>query len=107
MDVEIKAWLHDILGAINEIDSFFIDASIVFSHYEKDIKTKRAVERNIEIIGEAMNRILKKDRSILISNSRNYLLIHFHQKSTLFQEILPPFCRSGTAPTIPPHLLFQ
>ena len=34
------------------------------------MRTKRAVERNIEIIGEAMSRILKKDESIQISNSR-------------------------------------
>jgi uncharacterized protein with HEPN domain len=36
----------------------------------KDIKTKRAVERNLEIIGEAMNRILKHDESITITSSR-------------------------------------
>lgn len=34
------------------------------------LKTRRAVERNIEIIGEAMNRILQKDDSIKLSNSR-------------------------------------
>ena len=34
------------------------------------MRTKRAVERNIEIIGEAMNRILKRDNSIVITNSR-------------------------------------
>jgi uncharacterized protein with HEPN domain len=28
------------------------------------------VERNIEIIGEAMNRVLKQDNTIVISNSR-------------------------------------
>ncbi|HSD07534.1 DUF86 domain-containing protein [Flavobacterium sp.] len=38
--------------------------------YENDLRTKRAVERNIEIIGEAMNRILKLDSEIVISNSR-------------------------------------
>ncbi len=25
MDIDIKVWLYDILNAINEIDSFFID----------------------------------------------------------------------------------
>ena len=34
------------------------------------MKTRRAVERNVEIIGEAMNRILQKDDSIKLSNSR-------------------------------------
>ena len=28
-----------------------------FLEYQKDVKTKRAVERNIEIIGEAVNKI--------------------------------------------------
>jgi uncharacterized protein with HEPN domain len=37
---------------------------------KNDSRTKRAVERNIEIIGEAMNRILKEDAEIIISNSR-------------------------------------
>lgn len=41
-----------------------------FLKYRADLKTKRAVERNIEIIGEAMSRILKKDHSIIITNSR-------------------------------------
>lgn len=34
------------------------------------MRTKRAVERNIEIIGEATNRILKKNTSILITNAK-------------------------------------
>jgi len=70
MDIEIKAWLYDILNAINEIDGFFVDTAKDFSTYQSDIRTRRAVERNIEIIGEAMNRILQKDDSIELSNSR-------------------------------------
>jgi len=37
---------------------------------QSDLRTKRAVERNIEIIGEALSRILKRDETILITNSR-------------------------------------
>ena len=70
MDNDIKAWLYDILNAIMEIESFFNDRSKEFEKYQNDIRTKRAVERNIEIIGEALNRILKRDETILISNSR-------------------------------------
>ena len=43
---------------------------MLFEVYKSDLKTKRAVERNIEIIGEAMNRVLKVDKGIVISNSR-------------------------------------
>ncbi|MFE3870260.1 DUF86 domain-containing protein [Flavobacterium sp. ZS1P70] len=70
MDNNIKTWLYDILSSINEIESYFIDRSKEFKVYENDLRTKRAVERNIEIIGEAMNRILKEDSEIIISNSR-------------------------------------
>lgn len=70
MHIEIKTWLFDILNAINEIDSFFIDIPKEFGSYQNDLKTRRAVERNIEIIGEAMNRLLQRDESILLSDSR-------------------------------------
>ena len=70
MDIEIKAWLYDILNAINEIDSFFIDTPKEFTAYQNDTRTRRAVERNVEIIGEAMNRILLTDTGIELSNSR-------------------------------------
>ena len=70
MDNDIKAWLYDILNATIEIESFFIDSTKEFAKYQNDLRTKRAVERNIEIIGEALSRILKRDETILISNSR-------------------------------------
>ncbi len=70
MDENIKTWLYDILNAIIEIDSFFEDQPMLFANYQNDVKTKRAVERNIEIIGEAMNRILRLDETIAITSSR-------------------------------------
>jgi uncharacterized protein with HEPN domain len=70
MDNDIKAWLYDILNAIMEIESFFNDSTKEFAKYQNDLRTKRAVERNIEIIGEALSRILKRDETISISNSR-------------------------------------
>jgi len=70
MDNSIKTWLYDILGSINEIESYFVDIPKLFEVYQNDLRTKRAVERNIEIIGEAMSRILKEDNHIQISNSR-------------------------------------
>jgi uncharacterized protein with HEPN domain len=41
-----------------------------FTTYKNDLRTKRAVERNIEIIGEALNRVITRDDSINISNAR-------------------------------------
>lgn len=68
MDNEIKTWLFDILQAILDIESFFEEDSKQFEKYISDLKTKRAVERELEIIGEAFNRILKKDNSFIFEN---------------------------------------
>ena len=70
MDNDLKAWLYDILTAVMEIESFFNDTPKEFSKYQSDLRTKRAVERNIEIIGETLSRILKCDEAIVITNSR-------------------------------------
>jgi uncharacterized protein with HEPN domain len=73
MDNKINTWLYDILKSIEEIESYFESKPLNFLEYQKDSKTKRAVERNIEIIGEAVNRILKEKPEIKIDNSRNII----------------------------------
>jgi len=52
-----------------------------------DIKTKRAIERNLEIIGEAVNRIVKKDNNFRLENARKIVgtrnrIIHGYDKIT-------------------------
>ena len=65
----ILGFTEDIEKAISEITDFLPEPRN-FLDFEKDVKTKRAVERNIEIIGEAMSRVLKADPNISISDSR-------------------------------------
>ena len=69
MENEIKTWLIDIVQAIDEINQFLPEKNNFFD-FQKDIKTRRAVERNIEIIGEAVNRIIKLSPGFNLSNSR-------------------------------------
>lgn len=69
MDNRIKQYLFDIEQSIEDVE-LFMRAINSFEEYEKDKLIKRAVEREIEIIGEAMSRILKIDESIKISNAR-------------------------------------
>jgi uncharacterized protein with HEPN domain len=91
MDIEIKTWLYDILNAINEIESFFADRPKDFDLYQSDTRTKRAVERNVEIIGEAMNRILNKDATIEFSNVRKIVNTRnriIHGYDTVSDEII-------------------
>lgn len=70
MEIEIKTWLYDILNAISEIDGFFKEVPKELISYKNDIRTRRAVERNLEIIGEATNRILQRNASIQLSYAR-------------------------------------
>jgi uncharacterized protein with HEPN domain len=69
MKHEINTWLEDINIAIKQIYDF-LPEDIKYSDFEDDIKTQKAIERNIEIIGEALNRILKLSPDIAISDSR-------------------------------------
>lgn len=61
MDERNLKQLYDIHEAIAKIESYFIEHPKDFKHYQSNTLLKRAVERDLEIIGEAVNRILKKD----------------------------------------------
>ena len=54
MDDVINKHLQDILDAVNEVESFFGDRPKCFGEFCDDLCLRRAVERDIEIIGEAM-----------------------------------------------------
>ncbi len=73
MDSEINTWLYDILQSIKEIESYFEDRSKKFEEYTRDTRTKRAVERDIEIIGEAVHRILRKDSDFKLENAHKII----------------------------------
>jgi len=62
--------LHfDILTAINNIDSY-VGEKKYFNDYDNNPMLQDAVERNLEIIGEATNKLLNIEPEIKISNSR-------------------------------------
>lgn len=61
MDDRILKWLFDIKYAIDETDGYFDSSKLDFFEYQQNAMRKRAVERNLEIIGEALNRILKRN----------------------------------------------
>jgi len=73
MNEKVLKCLYDIKLAIDEIEFFFLERDKKFSEYIKDIILKRAIERNLEIIGEAMKRILKEEPDFNIENSRRII----------------------------------
>jgi uncharacterized protein with HEPN domain len=66
-------YLFDIKLAIEDIDSYFETEPRNFENYGKNSLLKRAIERNLEIIGEAINRILKEDPSFPIENAKKII----------------------------------
>ena len=84
MDIEIKKFLFDIKESIDSIEKYLGDKRD-FKAYLADKMLRRAVEREFEIIGEAMNRIEKLDSTIEITSKRQIIsmrnrVIHGYDK---------------------------
>ncbi len=73
MNEKILKCLYDIKFANDEIDSYFINREKRFEEYSKDTILKRAIERDLEIIGEAINRILAIEPEFPIQNARKII----------------------------------
>ncbi len=72
MNVEIKKYLFDISESIDFIEKFLGDKRD-FNVYLANKMLRRAVEREFEIIGEAMNRIERLDPKIEISSKKQII----------------------------------
>ena len=69
----VNKYLFDILTAILEIETFLSGRRRLFRDFCDDIMLHRAIERNIEIIGEAAGRILKLDAGTPLTDARKAL----------------------------------
>jgi len=69
MDNIERKYLFDIVESINKIECY-IGESKKFEVYDSNTMLQDAVERNIEIIGEAMNQLLKINSEIPVTNGR-------------------------------------
>lgn len=91
MDNRSKKWLEDIIIAIDEIDIFFETLPKRYETFVDNLLLRRGIERNIEIIGEAMSQILKEEPTVSITNARkivdtrNYVI---HGYDSLTTDIL-------------------
>lgn len=69
MKLEVKKYLFDIQSSINSIEEY-LGGRRDFFEYKRNKLLRRGIEREIEIIGEAMNRIIKIYPDCKIENSR-------------------------------------
>ena len=84
MDNEIKKYLFDIKESVDSIENY-LGEKRYFNIYKSDKMLRRAVEREFEIIGEAMNKIDKIDSKIKISSKKQIInmrnrVIHGYDK---------------------------
>lgn len=84
MELEIKKYLFDIHESIDSIEKY-LGEKRDFKVYMADKMLRRAVEREFEIIGEAMGRIEKLDSSLNISSKKQIIsmrnrVIHGYDK---------------------------
>lgn len=75
MNDEIRKSLIDILQAAEEIRNFTHEMD--FKAYQSSSVTQRAVERDFEIIGEALNRIRQIDEELTGKISECHRIIGF------------------------------
>jgi len=66
---QYKKYLFDILRAIDLIQAF-VEPLTDFKEYLKDLKTQSAVERQLGIIGEAVNKFDKNFPESPLQNAR-------------------------------------
>ena len=69
MDNKLRKYLYDISMAVNHIEEY-VGHPKIFANYDNNRQLQQAVERNLEIIGEATKRILEIEPNITISNAR-------------------------------------
>src|SRR5258708_40097530 len=86
---EIKKYLFDIQSCIEKIENFIGNPQI-FANFEQNIMLQQAVERNLEIIGEAMSNLLKIYPEIQITNGRRMVdtrnkIIHGYDEIQIVQ----------------------
>ena len=72
MTDEAKKYLSDIVRAI-ELIEMFMNGVDDFDEYVDDLKTKSAVERQLGIIGEAVNNFRKIELEFQLANTRNII----------------------------------
>lgn len=75
MQVEAKKYLYDIQQAVQRLTEF--TAGKRFEDYEREVMLRAAVERQFEIIGEALAQLAKLDRTLAVRISEHNRIIAF------------------------------
>jgi uncharacterized protein with HEPN domain len=90
MQHDVKKYLQDIVASVDGIKSY-TNGITKFADFVSNRLVYRAVERELEIIAEAITRIKKVDASIEISNSKKIIGLRnrvIHSYDTISEDIV-------------------
>jgi uncharacterized protein with HEPN domain len=73
MQLKLLKYLLDILSVAQEIEMVKSKTNNDFYSFKSDILLQRAVERDLEIIGEAIRKIIELDSSVVITSAKNII----------------------------------
>lgn len=73
MDDRTKAWIYDILSVIHDTDSFLEDDTKNYHNFLITLCVKRALERNLEIIGVALQNLMNYLPELKFSHADNII----------------------------------
>ncbi len=85
MDENILKYLEDVRLACEDVEQFLANYPNRFDVFSNDRLMIRAIERSVEIMGEAINRILKREPDFNLPNARAIVqtrnrVIHSYEK---------------------------
>jgi len=69
---KVSKYLFDIQSSILLIESFLRDID-TFNDYQNDLKTQSAVERQLAIIGEVVNKLKQEDSSYTLTHAKQII----------------------------------
>jgi uncharacterized protein with HEPN domain len=73
MQPKILKYLLDIQSIISEIELIKTKTNNNFNQFKSDFILQRAIERDLEIIGEAVRKITELDDSVKLSSTKNII----------------------------------
>lgn len=73
MQPKLLKYILDIQSIIQEIESIKAKTQNNFKLFQSDIILQRAIERDLEVIGEAIKKVFELDPTIPISSVRNLI----------------------------------
>jgi len=73
MNPKALKYILDIESVIEEIEQVVVKAECNFNNFKDDFTLVRTVERDLEIIGEAIRKLLEIEPNVLLSSTRNII----------------------------------